>query len=93
MVRKHVVTQHNGAKRYKVLSQYYYNTILHHLQHLFTEEDMEKVYKKKEVAEMLHVHLNTVDRWIHKGWLKAHKLGYAVRIYESDLNEFLNRWN
>lgn len=54
---------------------------------------MEKVYKKKEVAEMLHVHLNTVDRWIHKGWLKAHKLGYAVRIYESDLNEFLNRWN
>ena len=51
---------------------------------------MEKVYKKKEVAEMLHVHLNTVDRWIRKGLLKAHKVGYSIRIFESDLQEFLN---
>jgi excisionase family DNA binding protein len=54
---------------------------------------MEKFYTKREITEMLKVHLNTVDSWIAKGWLKAHKIGGRIRIYESDLNEFLNRWN
>ena len=54
---------------------------------------MEKYFTKKQITEMLSVHLNTVDQWIKKGWLKAHKVGGRVRIYESDLNEFLNRWN
>lgn len=52
---------------------------------------MEKFFTKKQVTELLSVHLNTVDQWIKKGWLKAHKVGGRVRIYESDLQAFLNR--
>lgn len=54
---------------------------------------MEKFYSINELAKQLSVHPNTVRAWIAKGWLKAHKVGYRIRIFESDLNEFLNRWN
>jgi excisionase family DNA binding protein len=52
---------------------------------------MEKFFSIKEVAEQQRVHANTVRAWIAKGWLKAHKVGGRVRIYESDLQAFLNR--
>lgn len=51
---------------------------------------MEKFFSIKEVAEQQRVHANTVRSWIAKGWLKAHKVGGRVRIFESDLAEFLN---
>ena len=54
---------------------------------------MEEFYTMREVSERMSVHINTVKRWIRIGWLKAHKVGGRVRIYESDLHEFLNRWN
>lgn len=54
---------------------------------------MEEFYTMREVSERMSVHINTVKRWVRIGWLKAHKVGGRVRIYESDLNEFLNRWN
>lgn len=54
---------------------------------------MEKYYSVKQVAETVNVHTNTVYAWIKKGWLKAQRIGKIFRIYESDLQEFLNRWN
>ena len=51
----------------------------------------EKFYTKKEIAEKLDVHLNTVDSWIAKGWLTVHKIGGRIRIYENDLAAFLKR--
>ena len=51
----------------------------------------EMFYTKKEIAEKLDVHLNTVDSWIAKGWLTIHKIGGRIRIYESDLDAFLKR--
>ena len=76
---------------YEVYLQIHYNTHPHTIQE--EGDEMEKFFTKREITEMLKVHLNTVDSWIAKGWLKAHKVGGRVRIYESDLNEFLNRWN
>lgn len=69
--------------------QVHYNTHPHTIQE--EGEEMEKFFTKREITEMLKVHLNTVDSWIAKGWLKAHKVGGRVRIYESDLQAFLNR--
>lgn len=40
---------------------------------------------------MLHVHINTVDNWINKGWLQADKIGGRWRISEEQLNEFMKR--
>lgn len=54
-------------------------------------EKVERFYSIKEVSEMQEVHTNTVRSWIAKGWLKAHKIGGRIRIYESDLQAFLNR--
>ena len=51
---------------------------------------MEQFFTIKEVAEQLKVHPNSVRAWIAKGWLKAHKIVGRVRIFESDLQEFLN---
>ena len=52
---------------------------------------MEKFFTIKEVAEMLRVHPNTVRGWIDRGILKMHRFGGLIRIYESDLQAFLNR--
>lgn len=52
---------------------------------------MEKFYSINETAEMLRVHPNTVRAWIKRNILKAHHLGGLIRIYESDLQAFLNR--
>ena len=57
------------------------------------EQYTEKFFSIKEVAHDLEVHPNTVRLWITKGWLKSRKVGCRIRIYESDLNEFLDRWN
>lgn len=51
----------------------------------------QKFLSKKEAAAYLRVHLNTLDRWIKKGWIKTHRVGYRVLIYESDLMEFIDR--
>ena len=68
--------------------QVHYNTHPHTIQE--EGEEMEKFFTKREITEMLKVHLNTVDSWIAKGWLK-HTRSAGVRIYESDLQAFLNR--
>lgn len=52
---------------------------------------MEKFYSINETAEMLQVHPNTVRAWINRNILKAHRFGRLIRIYESDLQAFLNR--
>lgn len=48
-----------------------------------------KIYTKKEVAEILKVTLNTVNRWIKDGTLKSKKFAGTVRVLEKDLLEFI----
>ncbi|OGO22706.1 MAG: hypothetical protein A2144_06660 [Chloroflexi bacterium RBG_16_50_9] len=44
-----------------------------------------------EVAEVLHVHPNTVRAWSRSGLLKAYRVGYRQdrRFKLQDINEFL----
>lgn len=50
-----------------------------------------KVYKVKEVAEILRVHWQTILEYIRNGKLKAIKIGKGYRITQEDLDEFLNK--
>ena len=53
---------------------------------------MEKLLTIDEVAEMLRVHRNTVEGWLHSGALSGYKLGGKLwRIPESALDEFLKK--
>ena len=46
---------------------------------------MEKLFTKKQIAEMLHISIRTVDRHIEKHELPVLKVGRLVRIPESSL--------
>ena len=52
---------------------------------------MEKLYTKKEVAEILHCSVATIHRRITTGELKAIKNGRIVRITESELENFISK--
>ena len=44
-----------------------------------------KYYKVKEVAEMLSVTRQCIDKWRKQGRIKAIKIGKAVRISEEEI--------
>lgn len=50
----------------------------------------DKFYSYREVANLLGVHIITVQRWCAQGRLKVTRLGpKIVRISQADLNIFL----
>jgi excisionase family DNA binding protein len=51
--------------------------------------DEQRLLKKKDVAEQKNVCVRTVDYWLQRGWLPHVKLGRAVRIIQSDLDQFI----
>jgi excisionase family DNA binding protein len=50
---------------------------------------VERIYKIKEVADILKVSHKTVYNWIELGHLKAIKVEKTLRVPESALEEFL----
>ncbi|MBU4274253.1 helix-turn-helix domain-containing protein [Patescibacteria group bacterium] len=50
---------------------------------------------RKEASEIFNVSERTLDRWIEKGVLKAHKFGKSrnssVRIEKSEIKKFLEK--
>ena len=48
-----------------------------------------KPYTRKEAARELQVSLNTLDKWIKEGAIKAHTIGSAIRIKSEDLDKAL----
>ena len=59
-----------------------------------TEETTRPLLTISEVAEFCRVSPRTVQRWIERGELAAHRLGRQVRISEKDLKIFLReRWS
>jgi excisionase family DNA binding protein len=51
--------------------------------------EKEKLYTINEVAAMLKVHGGSVRRWIYNGKLNAKKIGYSVRVSQSNLDLFI----
>ena len=51
---------------------------------------------RKEASEFFRVTERTVDRWIEKGLIKAHKLGdgrnSSLRIPKSEIKKFLSKY-
>lgn len=46
-------------------------------------------YTMKQIADMLNVHINTVQKWVSAGKLTHYKIGQSVRVNEEDLHSFL----
>lgn len=51
----------------------------------------EKLLTVEEVAENLRVNPDTVRSWIRSGELDAINVGGKYRIYQSDLDDFIER--
>ena len=53
----------------------------------------DKVLTVRDVAELLHVHPNTVRMWTNRGLLRAYRLGSRGdrRFTGRDLEEFISR--
>ena len=49
---------------------------------------VEKYYSVDQVAEMIHMHPKTIQRYIRQGRLKAQKIGKAWRVTGHDLSTF-----
>ena len=58
-------------------------------------EDLQPLLTLKEVAAILHVHVNTVRRWSDKGVIKALQINRRGdrRFRRQDISDFLNRMN
>lgn len=48
-------------------------------------------YTLKDVAEMLHVSMTTIYRYVKEGRLTPAKIGNSYRVTEADLQEFVDR--
>ena len=47
-----------------------------------------KMYDVREVATMFNVHVQTVRKWIHKGQIKARRIGKGYYITELEVKNF-----
>ena len=51
---------------------------------------LDELYTTKKAAEKLHIHINTLYRYIDEGRLKAVRMGGLLRIKETDLDDFIS---
>lgn len=49
-------------------------------------------YTMKQIAEMMNVHINTVQRWVSSGKMEHYKIGQSVRVKKEDLETFLSEY-
>jgi excisionase family DNA binding protein len=56
-------------------------------------EDLENMLTIGEVAQLLHVHINTVRRWDNQGIIKAYRIGPrgVRRFRQQDITTFLSK--
>jgi len=52
-----------------------------------------EIYKTKDIAEKLDIHITTVRNLIKTGQLKAKKVGKGYRITENQLRRYLEGGN
>jgi len=54
-------------------------------------EQMEKMYKLIEIAEMLNYNIETVRRKVRSGKINAVKFGGEYRVSESELKKYMQK--
>ncbi len=54
---------------------------------------MEKLHSAQEVSEILTLNVQTIQRFIRMGKIKAIKIGRTYRIKESDLESYAHLGN
>ena len=52
---------------------------------------MEKLYTCKQLAEALQINIQTVQRFVREGKIKAIKVGREFRITEQSLQDYLKQ--
>ena len=62
---------------------------------MLTKHGTESMLTVREVADMLHVHVNTVRRWSNRGILKAYQINNRgdLRFRQQDVALFLVKMN
>jgi excisionase family DNA binding protein len=62
---------------------------------MLDNENMEPMLTIKEVATLLHIHVNTVRRWSDHGIIKSYQINRRGdrRFRQRDIAHFLNRLN
>ena len=60
-----------------------------------TNNEMEPMLSLREVATLLHVHVNTVRRWSERGLLKSYQINRRGdrRFRQQDIDLFLTSMN
>lgn len=58
----------------------------------FSQLRLETLFTPKEVAEGLHVPIGRIHQWFRDGWLRGYKFGGSIRIPESAIDEFIERY-
>jgi excisionase family DNA binding protein len=59
------------------------------LQEVQPKEEMAKFLTRKEACEVLHVSMPTLSRYLNRGIIKGHKVGYRVLIGQEEINNAL----
>ncbi len=52
---------------------------------------MERMWRVREVAELLRVHRATVNEWIRQGRIRAVRVGKLWRIPDSEVKRIVER--
>jgi len=62
---------------------------------ILDNEKMEPMLTIKEVATLLHIHVNTVRRWSDRGIIKSYQINRRGdrRFHQKDIAHFLNQLN
>ena len=62
---------------------------------MITREENVKMLTVSEVADLLHVHPNTLRRWSEEGRIETYQINSRGdrRYKQKDINDFLNRFN
>jgi excisionase family DNA binding protein len=58
-------------------------------------DELDKMLRVKDVAEILHVHPNTLRRWSEQGRIGAYRIGSRGdrRFRQSDIASFIAEFN
>lgn len=68
------------------------NLLMDKVEHGTVNHNSFKVYDLNELEEILHVSRRTIATWMSEGVIAYSKIGHKIYITQSDIDEFLARY-